>query len=117
MPSGEKFEVPAGFKKLVEKQLDELQISLREVARRSNISVSFISRILMGERNLPSDEDIIKLAKALKITPPERLLIEAKRVPKGSLPLLRATSDLSAKDIQLVIKAAKEISKKSKSRG
>jgi len=64
-------------------------MSLREVCRQAKISPAFLSRILSGERGLPSDEVIIRLAKAMDIQPPERLLIEAGRTGDGLKEILR----------------------------
>jgi transcriptional regulator with XRE-family HTH domain len=111
----EKFEVPKGFKDLIYNHLNKLGISLRELARRSGISVSYISRILTGERSLPSDEDILNIARALEIQPPEDLLIEARRVPGNKprmIPLLRAASELSAAEIDQVKKVAQDLAEK-----
>jgi transcriptional regulator with XRE-family HTH domain len=59
--------------------MEAKDMSLREVCRQADISPAFLSRILSGERGLPSDEVIIRVAEALDIEPPERLLIEAGR--------------------------------------
>jgi transcriptional regulator with XRE-family HTH domain len=102
-----------GFQKLVKGAMERQGISLREVARRSSVSPSFLSRILMGERGLPSNELILKIAAALDIQPSERLLIEAGRVPenlKASLAkplapaLLRATGTLTNEEMQDLMK-------------
>ena len=114
MTEAERFHVPDGFRKLVERHADELGFSLREIARRAEISVSFLSRILAGERGLPGDDVLLKLAKVLDIRPPELLLVEAGRVPQKSrvIKLLRAVSGLSAEDLDQVNKVASALVEK-----
>ena len=114
MPEEQKHDIPEGFKSLLEQQQKKLGLSLRKLAKKAGMSVSFLSRILNGERNLPGDEEILKLAVALEIKPPERLLIEAGRIPESKprmIPLLRAASDLTAAEIDQVRKAAEKIAK------
>ena len=103
-----------GFQKLVAGAMERQGMSLREVARRSSVSPSCLSRILTGERGLPSDDLILKMAKVLDIQPHELLLIEAGRIPenlratmaKPLVPeLLRATGTLTNEEMQVVIKA------------
>ncbi len=108
----EKFVVPKGFRRLVAKQMKALDYSLRKVARLAEISPSFLSRILTGERGLPGDEDILRLASALEIEPPEKLLIEAGRVKPKMLPLLRVSSELSTKELEQVRKVARDLAQK-----
>lgn len=68
---------------LVKNALSKKEISLRELARRSNLDVSFLSKILNGKRNPPSSEqDIRKIAKALQVKP-VKLLFAAGRIPES----------------------------------
>ena len=69
------------FSLQVRQSLKFQEYSLRQAAKRAGISPSSLSRILSGEHNLPSDKKILKIAKALKIDPPEELLLEIGRVP------------------------------------
>jgi transcriptional regulator with XRE-family HTH domain len=84
-------------------------ISLNQVAERAGFSPAFLSRILNRQRGLPSDKTILRLAQVLDLEPPERLLIEAGRIPEElqsalsqpQMPeLLRAAGDLSEADMQ-----------------
>lgn len=69
------------FNTLIKKALKNKNISLRELARKTRLDVSFLSKILNGKRNPPSEEkDIIKIAKILEINP-TRLLFSAGRIP------------------------------------
>ncbi len=64
------------FKKLVEKRAHELGLSLREIARRADISVSSVSRILAGDRGLPGNDVLQRIADALEL-PYDQLLVAA----------------------------------------
>ncbi|MGM0441373.1 MAG: helix-turn-helix domain-containing protein [Elusimicrobiota bacterium] len=71
------------FNKIIKDGIEKEGISLRELGRRSDLDVSFLSKILNGKRNPPREEkDLRKIAKSLKITP-ERLIIAAGRIPKN----------------------------------
>ncbi len=71
------------FNKIIKKGLKKENISLRELSRRANIDVSFLSKILNGKRNPPRKEsDLRKIAESLNIVP-ELLILSAGRVPKN----------------------------------
>ena len=106
MAKKEKFPVPKGFKDLIQSRMKEERLSLRLVASEAGISASYLSRILSGERGLPKEEEIIRLPRALRIDPPKALLIEAGRVPKEMTMLLRATSNLTEKELKKLQKEA-----------
>ena len=73
--------VKTKFVRMVKAALDENDMSLRELARRSRLDVSFLSKIMNGFRNPPSNEnDIKRIARSLKIEP-EKLIIAAGRIP------------------------------------
>ena len=114
----EKFVVPEGFKNLVNERMSELGLSLRQLAKRADISPSFLSRILSGERGLPDDKDILRLADALEIQRPERLLVEAGRIPerRSMIPLMRATSELTEQEIRQVLRVARDLAKRRRSK-
>ena len=94
-------------------------MSLNQLADRSGVSPAFLSRILNRQRGLPSDKTILRLAQVLDLEPPERLLIEAGRIPEElkalmlsqpQIPeLLRATGELSEADLQEVLKTVKSL--------
>jgi transcriptional regulator with XRE-family HTH domain len=91
--------------------METVNLSLRSVASEIGMSPAYLSRILSGERGLPPDDTIIlKLAEVLQIDPPERLLVEAKRVPDTLLqPLLSAHNAASAEDINEALKQLKAV--------
>lgn len=99
-------QVPQGFRILVKRQMETVNLSLRTVASEVGISPAYLSRLLSGERGLPSDDTLIwKLAEVLQIDPPERLLVEAKRVPDILLPaLLSAHKAVSKADLKEAMK-------------
>ncbi len=71
------------FIEMIKTALVEKDISLRELARKSSLDVSFLSKILNGKRNPPSNEkDIKKIGKILDIEP-DRLLFSAGRIPSS----------------------------------
>jgi transcriptional regulator with XRE-family HTH domain len=109
---------PEGFLRLLEESMAKRKLSLNEVARRASLSPAFLSRILNKERGLPSDKAILRLARVLDLEPPERLLLEAGRIPEELRPamrqpqmpnLLRATGELSEEDFQDVIRAVQAV--------
>jgi transcriptional regulator with XRE-family HTH domain len=109
---------PESFVLLLQKLMAKQGISLNELARQAGLSPAFLSRILNKERGLPSDKAILRLASVLDLEPPERLLIEAGRIPEELRPamrqpqmptLLRATGKLSEEDFQEVIKAVQAV--------
>ncbi len=94
----ESTQVPHGFRALVKKRMEAVNLSLRTVASEVGISPAYLSRLLSGERGLPSDDTLIwKLAEVLQIDPPERLLVEAKRVPDILLPALLSAHQAASK--------------------
>ncbi len=112
---------PQGFIELLEQLMEERGISLNQVAEQARMSPAFLSRILNRKRGLPSDAAILRLAQVLDLRPPERLLIEAGRIPEELKPalsnpqvpaLLRATEKLSESDLQQVIKTVQGLAVK-----
>lgn len=69
------------FSKLVRSRLAEKKISLRELCRRSGMDPSFLSKVLAGKRNPPSEDDLARLAGALDVSPAE-LFVSAGRLPR-----------------------------------
>lgn len=104
--------VNQSFGRRIERRAIELRLSLRQVAARADMDPSFLSRIVVGERNPPSDEIIERLATALEL-PSVELLLEAGRVPqnlpdgtRSALPqFFRLTSNLQPDEIQRVLNA------------
>lgn len=99
-------QAPHGFRALVKRQMETVNLSLRTVASEAGISPAYLSRLLSGERGLPPDDTLIlKLAEVLRIDPPERLLVEAKRVPDMLLPaLLSAHQAVSKAELKEAMK-------------
>lgn len=70
------------FSELVKSRLEKKKISLRELCRRSGMDPSFLSKVLAGKRNPPSEDDILaRLAGALEVSP-EELFVSAGRLPR-----------------------------------
>lgn len=112
---------PEGFIRLLREWMEKRAISLNQLAERAGVSPAFLSRILNRERGLPSDKTILRLAQELDLEPPERLLIEAGRIPEELKPvlaqpqvgaLLRATGKLSETDLQELVKTAEALALK-----
>jgi len=98
----------ASFARRIKERAAELGISLRQVAQGAEIDPSFLTRIISGERNAPSDEVLERLALALKM-PTLDLFLEAGRIPKlgdgvrRALPaFIDAAGDLSEDQIRTV---------------
>ena len=104
-------QAPQGFRALVKKRMEEVNLSLRTVASETGISPAYLSRLLSGERGLPPDDEmILRLAEVLRIDPPERLLVEAKRVPDLLLPaLLSAHQAVSSVELKEAMKQLKAV--------
>jgi transcriptional regulator with XRE-family HTH domain len=120
-----KLPAPAGFIKMLREGMDKQKISLNHLAQKARVSPAFLSRILNRERGLPSDKAILRLAHVLDLEPPERLLIEAGRIPeelRSSLSqpripeLLRAVGELSETDQQDLLKTVQALVLKQHSR-
>jgi transcriptional regulator with XRE-family HTH domain len=92
------------FIKLVKDGLESERYSARELALKIGVAPSYITRVLGGERNPPSDEIIEEIAKVLKINS-DRLLMEAGRLPV----FLRATGPLTDDDLEALRKSYERI--------
>ena len=62
---------PDRFIRLLQKAMDEHpdKLSLNEVARRAGLSPAYLSFLLNGKRNVPSNAAITELERVLKIPP------------------------------------------------
>jgi transcriptional regulator with XRE-family HTH domain len=109
---------PEGFINLLREGMEKRRISLNQLADQASVSPAFLSRILNKQRGLPSDKTILRLAELLDLQPPERLLIEAGRIPEelkailsqSQIPeLLRAADKLSETELQQLIKSVEAI--------
>ena len=71
------------FIEAVNRGIENKNLSLRGLARKTGLDVSFISKILSGKRNPPSrEEDIRKIADVLDLNP-EKLILRAGRIPSS----------------------------------
>ncbi len=111
---------PAGFITLLDRAIQSANLSYREVAEKAKISHPFLSRLLSGQRGLPSDKTISKLERALNV-PPGKLFYEAGRTDpaakavlrKGIAPaLMRTLAPLDDDDLLQVQKLAEKLAKK-----
>ena len=116
-----KLPAPAGFIKMLREGMERRKISLNQLAEKAGVSPAYLSRILNKERGLPSDKAILRLAEVLDLQPPERLLIEAGRVPADLKPflsqprvpaLLRAVGKLSETEQEEVLKRVQALALK-----
>jgi len=119
-------DIPHAFVARIRNAIDDTQTSARQVALQSDLSAAYFSRLLMGERGLPSDATILKIAEVLNIDPPDLLLLDAGRVPedmKAELTkpqrtdLLRATGKLTNEDLNEVMKVVHALRSKRSRKG
>jgi len=98
--------------------MEKREISLNQLAEKAGVSPAFLSRILNKERGLPSEKVILRFARVLDLQPPERLLIEAGRIPAELKPmlsqpgmpaLLRAVGKLSETEQEEVMKTVEAL--------
>ena len=69
------------FSKLVVEAMSRRGLGLRELCRQANLDPSFMSKVLAGKRNPPSEDDVLRrLAVALDVNPVE-LFVAAGRLP------------------------------------
>ncbi|MBI3289661.1 MAG: helix-turn-helix transcriptional regulator [Elusimicrobia bacterium] len=69
------------FSRLIADAMARRGLGLRELCRRARLDPSFLSKVLAGKRNPPSEEDVLRrLATALEIAPVE-LFVAAGRIP------------------------------------
>lgn len=120
-----KLPAPAGFIKMLREGMKKRRISLNQLAEKAGVSPAFLSRILNKERGLPSDKAILRFAEVLDLQPPERLLIEAGRIPEELKPtlsqpgipeLLRAVGKLSETEQEEVRKTVEALALKQRRR-
>jgi transcriptional regulator with XRE-family HTH domain len=69
------------FAAMVKGGMERRGLGLRELCRETGVDPSFLSKVLAGKRNPPSEEDVLRrLAQALEIEP-ARLIAGAGRIP------------------------------------
>lgn len=70
------------FSGLIKERLKKKNISLRSLAKKIGLDPSFLSKVLAGKRNPPSDEkSLLKLARCLDCNP-DMLVLSAGRIPR-----------------------------------
>jgi len=104
----------AGFVRLLKKAMDEHpdQPSLREVARRADLSPAYLSYLLNGERSVPSNAAITQLERVLNI--PQGALNRAAKKPDNTAleffrkeeaaPIMRTLAEVPANQLGQVQK-------------
>jgi transcriptional regulator with XRE-family HTH domain len=111
---------PDRFIRLLDKAIEKQGLSLREVARRVDVSIAYVSRLLNKQRGLPADETITKFEKALEIEA-GRLFDAAGRHDslaskvfknEGARRFLRSLQNLSEDQRAEVLKEAAQLAKK-----
>jgi transcriptional regulator with XRE-family HTH domain len=112
---------PDRFVRLLRVALASQSLSLRKVADKAGISPAYLSRLVNGERGLPTDDTTIaKLEQVLDIAPgklfdaAERPDLMAKTFLKKQLarPMLRSLAPLSDDDLAKVLKVAEKLAEK-----
>ena len=112
---------PDRFVRLLRVALAGHPLSLRKVAEAADISPAYLSRLVNGERGLPTDDTIIaKLEKVLDIAPgrlfdaAERPDITAKSFLKKhqARPLMRSLGQLNDADLSKVLAVAEKLAGK-----
>jgi transcriptional regulator with XRE-family HTH domain len=83
----------AKFAKAIKSAMKQEGLSLRALSRETGIDVSFLSKILRGDRNPPPNSYIIKIAKVLNLNP-DQLIFDAGRIPKHAINLFRGVLDV-----------------------
>jgi len=82
------------------------KLSIREVARRAGIDVSYLSRMEKGEVPPPRTEVILRLAETLGVEDPDELLLLANKIPPDIQDIIRGHSE----EIPSFLRTAKSLS-------
>jgi|WetSurMetagenome_2_1015567.scaffolds.fasta_scaffold795286_2 HTH-type transcriptional regulator, competence development regulator len=70
------------FGKLIKDNLKQKQISLRKLSKKVGLDPSFLSKVISGKRNPPSEErNLVKIAHCLDCDA-DTLVLSAGRIPK-----------------------------------
>jgi transcriptional regulator with XRE-family HTH domain len=96
----------AKFIKAIKKAMKTKGLSLRALSRETGIDLSFLSRILSGDRNPPPNSYIIKIAKLLDLNP-DQLIFDAGRIPKRATILLKGVVEVM-KPLMMALKGKEE---------
>jgi transcriptional regulator with XRE-family HTH domain len=58
-----------GFGETVQRQMDELGVTYRQLAARTGLSAGYLNHLVHGNRPVPSNDVVATLAKALEVEP------------------------------------------------
>jgi transcriptional regulator with XRE-family HTH domain len=112
---------PDRFVRLLRLALASQSLSLRKVAGKAGISPAYLSRLVNGERGLPTDDTTIAKLEQVLDFPPGRLFDAAERPDltaktflkkQQARPMLRSLAPLSDDDLAKVLKVAEKLAKK-----
>ena len=71
------------FVKIITSKMKEKNMGVRRLARECGIDASFISKVIQGKRNPPTDEKIIEKIAAVLLIDPTMLMIYTGRIPSS----------------------------------
>src|SRR5208283_4069890 len=112
---------PDRFVRLLRLALASQPLSLRKVAEKAEISPAYLSRLVNGERGLPTDDTVIDKLEQVLDFQPGRLFDAAERPdPRAKTflkkqqarPLMRSLAPLSDDDLAKVLRVAEDLAKK-----
>lgn len=69
------------FSRLVSGAMERRGLGLRELCRRAKLDPSFLSKVLAGKRNPPSEEDVLRRIAGVLETDAVELFVAAGRIP------------------------------------
>jgi len=111
---------PDRFVRLLRLALSSHPLSLRKIAEKADISPAYLSRLVNGERGLPTDDTIIAKLEQVLDFPPGRLFDAAERADataktflkkQQARPLMRSLAPLSDSDLAKVLAVAEKLAK------
>lgn len=76
------------FVKVITSRMKEKNMGVRQLARACGVDASFISKVIQGKRNPPSDEKVIKKIASFLSVDPVMLTIYTGKIPSAMQPLL-----------------------------
>ena len=72
---------PPPFSRLVTDAMTRRGLGLRELCRRVKLDPSFLSKVLLGKRNPPAEEEVLRRMAAVLETDAVTLFVSAGRIP------------------------------------
>lgn len=111
---------PDRFVRLLGRAIDQEGVTLREFARKVDVSIAYLSRLLNKQRGLPNDQTIVRMEKALNMPPgvlfdaAGRHDAVAARLFKNdkTRQLLRSLEPLTDEEFERVVNMARELAHK-----